>query len=94
MSEGFAEFSASIYAQQIIRDEKRFLDFWSKQKDRITQANRFTNDHKPYTVGPVTQGYRLRSGKTGAAYQFLVYPKGAYILHMLRRMMADQKNGR
>jgi hypothetical protein len=93
MSEGFAEFSASLYVQQIIRDEKRFLDFWSKQKDRITQANRFTNDHKPYTVGPVTQGYRLRSGKTGAAYQFLVYPKGAYILHMLRMMMADQKTG-
>ena len=93
MSEGFAEFSASLYVQQVMRDEKRFLDFWSKQKDRITQANRLTNDHKPYTVGPVTQGYRLRSGKTGAAYQFLVYPKGAYILQMLRMMMFDQKTG-
>jgi hypothetical protein len=93
MSEGFAEFSASLYVQQIIRDEKRFLDFWSKQKDRITQAGPWTRDYKPYTVGPVTQGYRLRSGKTGAAYQFLVYPKGAYILHMLRMMMADQRTG-
>jgi len=32
----------------------------------------------------VTQGIRLSSGKTRAAYQFLVYPKGAFILHMIR----------
>ena len=93
MSEGFAEFSASLYVQQILRDEHRFLEFWNKQRDRIIQANRFTNDYKPYTVGPVTQGSRLRSGKTGAAYQFLVYPKGAYILHMLRMMMFDARTG-
>lgn len=93
MSEGFAEFSASLYVQQVLRSEQRFLEFWDKQKDRITQSNRFTNDYKPYTVGPVTQGGRLRSGKTGAAYQFLVYPKGAYILHMLRMMMVDPRSG-
>ena len=34
----------------------------------------------------MTQGYRLSNAKTRAAYQFLVYPKGAYILHMLRMM--------
>ena len=93
MSEGFAEFSASLYVQQVIHGQHRFIEFWDKQKERITQANRFTNDYKPYTVGPVTQGIRLQSGKTGAAYQFLVYPKGAYILHMLRQMMFDPRNG-
>jgi Carboxypeptidase regulatory-like domain/Peptidase family M1 domain len=91
MSEGFAEFSASLYVQQIMRDEHRFIDFWNKQRDRIIQAGPLTHDLKPYTIGPVTQGSRLRSGKTGAAYQFLVYPKGAYILHMLRQMMFDQR---
>jgi len=35
----------------------------------------------------------LNSAKTGAAYQFLVYPKGAYILHMIRMMMYDQRTG-
>ena len=93
MSEGFAEFSASLYVQQVLRDEHRYLDFWNKQRDRITQSSPRTHDLKPYTVGPVTQGSRLRSGKTGAAYQFLVYPKGAYILHMLRMMMSDPRNG-
>lgn len=93
MSEGFAEFSASLYIQIALRDEGKFIDFWKEQRDQITLSRPQTNDIKPYTVGPVTQGRRLRSGKTGAAYQFLVYPKGAFILHMLRQMMKDQNQG-
>ncbi len=89
MSEGFAEFSASLYIQIALRDEGKFIAFWNEQRDQIIEARPQTNGYKPYTVGPVTQGRRLRSGKTGAAYQFLVYPKGAYILHMLRQMMKD-----
>ena len=93
MSEGFAEFSASLYVQQVMRDEGRFIKFWDNQRDLITQARAQTADKKPYTVGPVTQGYRLNSGKTGGVARFMIYPKGAYILHMLRMMMFDQKNG-
>ncbi len=93
MSEGFAEFSASLFIQFAMRDEKKFVDFWNEQRDRITESRPQTHDLKPYTVGPVTQGFRLSSGKTYAAYQFLVYPKGAYILHMLRQMMYDRASG-
>jgi hypothetical protein len=89
MSEGFAEFSASLFVQQVTRDAKKYTEFWDERRDRIIQPGPFTKDLKPYTVGPVTQGYRLGSAKTGAAYQFVVYPKGAYILHMLRQMMFD-----
>lgn len=92
-SEGFAEFSASLYVQQIMRDEGRFLKFWNDQRDLITQARPQTRDKIPYTVGPVTQGYRLNSGKTGGVTRFMIYPKGAYILHMLRMMMLDPKSG-
>lgn len=93
MSEGFAEFSASLFIQIAMKDNQKFLDFWHDQHDRITQSGPATHDLKPYTVGPVTQGYRLSSGKTRAAYQFLVYPKGAFILHMLRQMMSDTAEG-
>jgi hypothetical protein len=86
MSEGFAEFSASLYVQ-IIRGDEKFIDFWEDQRRRIVEATPATRDRKPYTVGPVTQGYRLNSGKTGGVAQRLIYPKGAYILHMLRMMM-------
>jgi len=88
MSEGFAEFSASIYVQQVYGFPK-FLEFWEDHRKQITQASPATEGKAPYTIGPVTQGLRLSGAKTGAAYQFLVYPKGAYILHMLRMMMYD-----
>lgn len=92
MSEGFAEFSASLYVQ-IIRGDEKFIDFWENQRRLITESSPATKDRKPYTVGPVTQGYRLNSGKTGGVARFLIYPKGAYILHMLRMMMMQHGNG-
>ncbi|HEX3559993.1 MAG TPA: carboxypeptidase regulatory-like domain-containing protein [Pyrinomonadaceae bacterium] len=92
MSEGFAEFSASLYAQAV-RGPDKFIEFWENQRQLITQSRPQTHDRKPYTVGPVTQGYRLNSGKTGNIARFMIYPKGAYILHMLRMMMWERKTG-
>jgi len=92
MSEGFAEFSASLYVQ-FIRGNDKFVDFWEDLRRQIVEATPATKDRKPYTIGPVTQGYRLNNGKTGGAARFLIYPKGAYILHMLRMMMYSQREG-
>ncbi len=92
MSEGFAEFSSSLYVQ-FIRGNDKFIDFWEDHRRTIIEATPATRDRKPYTVGPVTQGYRLNSGRTGAVAQRLIYPKGAYILHMLRMMMYTQNKG-
>jgi len=93
MSEGFAEFSASLYVQFVRKDIDKFISFWEEQRSRIVEATQATRGIKPYTIGPVTQGFRLSNAKTRAAYQFLVYPKGAYILHMIRMMMFDQITG-
>ncbi|MGH9943905.1 MAG: carboxypeptidase regulatory-like domain-containing protein, partial [Pyrinomonadaceae bacterium] len=81
MSEGFAEFSTSLYVQLMNKGPDKFNEFWNDQRDLITQARPQTNGRKPYTIGPVTQGYRLNSGKTGNVARFMIYPKGAYILH-------------
>lgn len=93
MSEGFAEFSASLYVQLVRKDAAKFTDFWENQRRRIVEATPLTKGIKPYTIGPVTQGFRLSNSKTRDAYQLLVYPKGAYILHMIRMMMYDHKGG-
>lgn len=93
MSEGFAEFSASLYVQFIRKDMQKFIDFWEAQRQLILEPRPATNGRKPYTVGPVTQGYRLNSGKTGGVARYSIYPKGAYILHMIRMMMYDQQGG-
>ena len=92
MSEGFAEFSASLYAQ-ITEGNDAWIDYWEEQRELITQARPETKDKRPYTVGPLTQGYRLDSGKTGRIARFMIYPKGAYILHMLRMLMHDRQTG-
>jgi hypothetical protein len=93
MSEGFAEFSASLYVQYVRNDMTKFIDFWENQRKLILEGNPATKNLKPYTVGPVTQGYRLNNGKTGGVARYLIYPKGAYILHMLRMMMYEAKTG-
>ena len=92
MSEGFAEFSASLYVQ-LTRGNDKFIDFWEQLRQQVVEARPATRGRKPYTIGPVTQGYRLNNAKTGGAARFLIYPKGAYILHMLRMMMYKQGQG-
>ena len=93
MSEGFAEFSASLYVQYVRKDTSKFIEFWENQRSLIVDATPGTKGRRPYTVGPVTQGYRLNNGKTGNVARALIYPKGAYILHMIRMMMYDEKTG-
>ena len=93
MSEGFAEFSTSLYVQYVRKDMAKFHEFWEEQRRLITESTPYTKGIKPYTVGPVTQGYRLNSGKTPNITRAMIYPKGAYILHMLRMMMFDHRGG-
>jgi aminopeptidase N len=94
MSEGFAEFSASLYVQNVVDrgNLDKYIEFWDSHRKRLVEASPFTKGRKPYTIGPMTQGLRLRSEKTGDAYTPLVYDKGPYILHMLRWMMYDKSN--
>ncbi len=91
MSEGFAEFSTSLYIQYVKHDTEKFIDFWENQRRQIVEATPATNNFKPFKVGPVTQGYRLNSAKTGNIARSMIYPKGAFILQMIRMMMFDTK---
>ncbi len=93
MSEGFSEFSTSLFILYVKKDLAKFTSFWDDQRKAILEASPATLGKKPFTVGPVTQGYRLNSAKTGAVAQRMIYPKGAYILQMLRMMMYDHRQG-
>lgn len=93
MSEGFSQLSTSLYIQFIRKDIAKFNEFWEDQRLQIVEGTRATNGIKPYTVGPVVMGFRLNTRKAGGAYTRLVYPKGAYIVHMIRMMMLDKKDG-
>jgi aminopeptidase N len=38
-------------------------------------------------------GYRINNAHTGSVAHNMIYPKGAFILHMIRMMMYDSKGG-
>lgn len=91
MSEGFSEFSAGVYVQHIHhKNPERFIKYWEDQRQSIVNGNRGTKQVPAYRVGPITQGNRLSSAKAPGGRR-VMYPKGAFILHMLRMMMINPK---
>ena len=82
ISEGFAQYFAALYAERdrgddVFRNMLRQMRRWS-----IEQSSQ----------GPVYLGYRLGHIKAeGRVFRAIVYNKGAMVLHMLRRLVGDEK---
>jgi hypothetical protein len=92
MSEGFADMSASLYIQMVEKDPKKFIDFWNDERTMLLERNSF--GFRGIDAGPLTMGYRMSNDKTGwDVTRKLIYPKGAYVLHMLRMMMWNAQTG-
>ena len=92
MSEGFSDMSASLYLVMIEKDTKKFITFWNDERDLLLERN--PQGFRAIDAGPLTMGYRASNSRTGFDItRRLIYPKGAYILHMLRMMMFDNRSG-
>ena len=93
LSEGFAEFSAGLFIQNAFGPgwHKDWIEFWDRLRERILQKNNF--GIAPNDAGPLWMGLRLVSPKTESAYLNVTYPKGAYVLEMLRSLMYSQDDG-
>jgi len=92
MSEGFADMSASLFIQTIEKNPKKFIEFWDDERYLLTLRDK--EGFRAIDAGPVTMGYRMSNSRTGTRLtRDLIYPKGAYILHMVRMMMWDRKTG-
>ena len=93
LSEGFAEFSAGLFLQQAVAGDWRgdYIEFWDRLKKRILEKNNY--GIAPNDAGPLWMGLRLDSPRTERAYQNVTYPKGAYVLGMLRSIMFSQQDG-
>jgi hypothetical protein len=90
LSEGFAEFSAGLFLEQTEKPDQ-VNKFWDRALREIADKNQYgvaAND-----AGPLWMGIRLDTFKSGGAYNHLVYPKGAYILQMIRALMHEDKTG-
>ena len=91
LSEGFADFSASLFLQQTEPKADKFLKYWERAQQTILAKNSFGN--RPNDAGPLWMGIRLNTFKTAGAYSRLVYPKGGFVVHMLRYLMYDRDTG-
>ena len=93
MSEGFADASASIYLQIVYSKEpQKYIKFWNDERRMLTDRN--AQGFRAIDAGPLVMGTRVANSREGFdSYRRLIYPKGAYVLHMVRQMMWDRKNG-
>lgn len=90
LSEGFAEFSTSLFVQVVYKNDK-FVEFWKDAHRQMMEKNR--QGKVPEEVGGPGLGYRLDTARTGWVTPYVVYSKGAFVLHMLRMLMRDNKTG-
>jgi len=74
MSEGFADFSASLFLQHAYgqKNPKEFLSFWEDERKSLTERN--ANGFRAIDVGPLTMGYRSSNSKTGDMLSRLQIP--------------------
>jgi hypothetical protein len=92
MSEGFADMSASLFLMATDKNPQKYITFWNDERELITQKN--SQGFRAIDAGPLTMGYRLNNTRTGVNIsRDLIYPKGAYILHMIRMMMLSTRTG-
>ena len=89
LSEGFADFSAGLFLQLTEKKPEKYLKYLEADRDKILEKNKFGTSANE--AGPLHMGLRLDTERTAGAYQRLIYPKGGYVLHMLRSMMWDPK---
>jgi aminopeptidase N len=73
LQEGFAVYAEALYVLDTL-GEQRYLDYMAEVRGRIRNRT------------PIVQGDDLTSAK---AYTGDIYPKGAYVLHMLRWLLGD-----
>jgi hypothetical protein len=92
MSEGFSDMSASLYLSLIEKNPKKFITFWNDERELLLERN--AQGFRAIDAGPLTMGYRASNSRTGFDItRRLIYPKGAYVLHMVRMMMHDNRTG-
>ena len=92
MSEGFSDMSASLYLTLVEKNPKKFLTFWNDERELLLERD--AQGFRAIDAGPLTMGYRTSNSRTGFdTTRRLIYPKGAYVLHMIRMMMHDRQKG-
>jgi len=87
LSEALASYSALLYLEKK-KGAKAMEDVLADYRDALLRKNE--DGITAESVGPITLGFRLESGSE-EAFRDITYYKGAWVFHMLRRRMGDER---
>jgi hypothetical protein len=87
LSEGFAEFSASLYLRRF--EPNKVNSFWELKRKWLLNAN--LQSHRPVDIGPLWLNSQLNAHLEERNAYTLIYFKGAYVLEMLRVLMENAR---
>jgi hypothetical protein len=86
--EGLAHYSALLWLEKKKGSkalEEVMADF---QADLLKVGE---NSQTVESAGPMTWGYRLEASRSAEAYRIITYEKGAWVLHMLRKRLGNER---
>src|SRR5262249_22441770 len=88
LSEGLADFYGLLYLQKALGHGTDYLALLKSWRQRLLD-DRSTPSEKGLRTGPLWLGTRNSTHDRPFAYRLIDYKKGAWVLHMLRCLMAD-----
>ncbi|HTV60102.1 MAG TPA: M1 family aminopeptidase [Verrucomicrobiae bacterium] len=91
IEEGMATYQALMFADFKKPGTNR-LQTWLEEYRRELFQKSPGKDEPIEQAGPLTLGYRLSTAENPDAYDVIVYDKGAWVIHMLRELMRDEKS--
>jgi hypothetical protein len=88
IEEGMANYEALLYVDARQPDLHRMKTWLGRYRtDLLAKAP--DSSQTIEEEGPLIMGYRLGSTKDPAAYNTVIYDKGAWVIHMIREMLRD-----
>lgn len=91
LSEGFASYAAALALARERGGEWKFRELLRSYKQDLLGKN--PDGQTVESGGPIWLGHRLTSSLDPSGYDNIVYKKSCWVLHMLRKLMADPKPG-
>ncbi|MDX1999543.1 MAG: M1 family aminopeptidase [Thermoanaerobaculia bacterium] len=100
--ESFAEYSALRFVEATLPDGPKLVhEALTNYRDELTgsigsamsrfgRGNIELNDADRANIGPIALGYRASTAKAPSGGRAVLYQKGPYVLHMLRKILARQ----
>ncbi len=87
LMEALANYSALLYEESV--RGRKVLDAMMEQYRQDLQLKNADGEWLEST-GPLVQGRRLETAENPVAYPVVVYGKGTWVIHMLRRQLGDE----